>query len=47
LAFIYIFIDKIFGTLAEASTLNPIFGVWIPNVAFGILAVYLLNNAKR
>ncbi|WP_448606783.1 LptF/LptG family permease [Paenimyroides ceti] len=47
LAFIYIFFDKIFGTLAEASSMNPLLAVWIPNVAFGILAVYLLNNAKR
>ena len=47
LAFIYIFFDKIFGTLAEASSINPLFAVWFPNVVFGILAVYLLNNAKR
>jgi len=47
LAFTYIFFDKIFGTLAEASSINPLFAVWFPNVLFGILAVYLLNNAKR
>ena len=47
LAFIYIFFDKIFGTLAEASSINPLLAVWLPNVAFGILAIYLLNNAKR
>lgn len=47
LAFIYIFFDKIFGTLAEASSINPLFAVWFPNIIFGILAVYLLNNAKR
>lgn len=47
LAFIYIFFDKIFGTLAEASSINPFLAVWLPNAAFGILAVYLLKNAKR
>lgn len=47
LAFIYIFFDKIFGTLAEASTINPFVAVWLPNVVFAFLAVYLLNNAKR
>lgn len=47
LAFVYIFFDKIFGTLAEASSINPLFAVWFPNIIFGILAVYLLNNAKR
>lgn len=47
LAFSFIFFDKIFGTLAEKSSFPPIIAVWIPNLAFGILAVYLLRNAKR
>lgn len=47
LAFSYVFFDKIFGTLAEASNFPPLLGVWIPNVLFGILAIYLLKNAKR
>lgn len=47
LAFSFIFFDKIFGTLAEASTMPPIIAVWLPNIIFGILAVYLLRNAKR
>lgn len=47
IAFSYIFFDKIFGTLAEASSINPLLAVWLPNVLFGILAIYLLRNAKR
>jgi lipopolysaccharide export system permease protein len=47
LAFTYIFFDKIFGVLAEKSTMPPLLAVWIPNMLFGILAVYLLRNAKR
>lgn len=47
LAFTYVFFDKIFGTLAEASSIPPLFAVWFPNVAFGILAIFLLRNAKR
>ncbi|MCO6146671.1 LptF/LptG family permease [Flavobacterium sp. NRK1] len=47
LAFSYIFIDKVFGTLAEKSAMSPIIAVWFPNVAFGILAIYLLRNARR
>ncbi|AWA30054.1 hypothetical protein HYN48_08160 [Flavobacterium magnum] len=47
LAFIYIFFDKIFGVLAEKSSMPPLLAVWIPNVIFGILAIYLLRNAKR
>ncbi len=47
LAFSFIFIDKIFGVLASKSSINPLLAVWIPNISFGILAVYLLKNAKK
>ncbi len=47
LAFIFIFFDKVFGTMAEQSTFSPLIAVWFPNISFGILAVYLLYNAKR
>lgn len=47
LAFAFIFFDKIFGVLAEKSSIPPIVAVWIPNLSFGILAIYLLRNAKR
>ena len=46
-AFIYIFFDKVFGTLAEQSGFSPLLAVIIPNVVFGILAFYLLQQAKR
>lgn len=46
-AFIFIFFDKVFGTLAEQSGFSPLLAVVIPNVMFGILAFYLLQNAKR
>ncbi len=47
LGFTYIFFDKIFGTMAEKSSIPPFIAVWFPNFVFGILAVYLLKNAKR
>jgi len=46
-AFSYVFLDKIFGTMAEKSDFSPLIAVWIPNIVFGILAYYLLKNAKR
>jgi lipopolysaccharide export system permease protein len=46
-AFIYIFFDKVFGTLAEQSGFSPLLAVVIPNLAFGVLAIYLLQHAKR
>lgn len=46
-AFGFVFFDKIFGVLAEKSTFPPLVAVWFSNFIFGILAVYLLRNAKR
>lgn len=47
LAFTFIFFDKVFGTLAEKSSMSPLIAVWFPNATFGILAIYLLRNARR
>ena len=47
IAFTYIFFDKVFGTLAEKSSISPFIAVWLPNIIFGILAFFLLRNAKR
>jgi len=47
LAFIFIFFDKVFGTMAEQSTFSPLIAVWFPNISFGILAIFLLYRAKR
>ena len=47
LAFGFVFLDKVFGVLAEASTAPPLLAVWTPNILFGVLAIFLLRNAKR
>lgn len=47
LAFSYVFLDKIFGTVAEKSTFSPLIAVWTPNTIFGIIAFITLRNAKR
>ncbi len=47
IAMVYVFFDKVFGVMAEQSDFSPLVAVWFPNVIFGILAVYLLINAKR
>lgn len=47
IAFTFIFFDKVFGTIASNSDFSPLLAVWIPNIVFGILAFYLLRNAKR
>ncbi|MBT0609002.1 LptF/LptG family permease [Aequorivita echinoideorum] len=44
---VFIFFDKIFGTMAEQSSFSPLIATWFPNFVFAILAIYLLKNAKR
>ncbi|MEM7186896.1 MAG: LptF/LptG family permease [Bacteroidota bacterium] len=44
---IFIFFDKIFGTMAQQSSFSPLVATWFPNLVFGALAIYLLRNAKR
>lgn len=46
-AFIFIFFDRVFGTLAEQSGFSPLLAVLIPNLLFGLLGLYLLQKAKR
>lgn len=47
IAMIFVFFDKIFGTLASQSNFSPLLAVWFPNIIFGVLAFFLLRNAKR
>ena len=47
LAMIYVFFDKVFGVMAQQSDFPPVIAVWFPNLIFGVLAIYLLYNAKR
>ncbi len=47
IAMVYVFFDKVFGVMAAQSNFPPIIAVWFPNFVFGILAIYLLQNAKR
>ena len=47
IAMVFVFFDKIFGVMAEQSDFPPVIAVWFPNIIFGILAGYLLYNAKR
>ena len=47
IAMVFVFFDKIFGVMAEQSDFPPVIAVWFPNFIFGILALYLLRNAKR
>ena len=47
LAFSFVFFDKIFGVLAEKSSVPAIIAIWVPNFVFGIIAIFTLRNARR
>lgn len=47
IAMTYMFLDKIFNTIAENSSFNPWIAVWFPNIFFAIVAIFLLRNARR
>ncbi len=48
LMFVYVFLLKIAEVLGAGAEKNSFFVVWLPNIAFGGLAIYLyLKNAKN
>lgn len=47
LGFSFIFFDKIFGVLVAKSNFSPALAAWLPLAIFGLLAIGLLNYAKR
>lgn len=47
IAMSYMFLDKVFGTIAEKSNFPAWIAVWTPNIFFGIVALFLLRNARR
>lgn len=44
---VFVFFDKVFGTMAEQSDFSPFIATWFPNMLFGVLALYLLYVSKR
>ena len=47
LSFGYILFMKVCQTFSTNGGLHPIIAMWIPNVIFGILAIYLLKKAPK
>jgi len=47
LMFVYIFFLKVSEVLGAVAGENPLLSVWIPNIVFGSLAVYLYYDAKK
>ncbi len=47
LMFVYIFFLKVSEVLGAVAGANSLLTVWIPNIVFGTLALYLYYNARR
>ena len=47
IAFVYIFFDRVFSTLAEQAGFSPLMVALIPVFFFATIAVFLLQRAKR
>ena len=45
--FIYIFAMQITKVYATKAGLNPFIAVWIPNIFFGLLAIYFYYRAPK
>lgn len=44
---IYIFLSKFSITFATNKSLPPLLGVWIPNIVFGLVGLFLLTRAQK
>ncbi len=47
LAFTYIMFMQVSTVLATNANVPPVIAVWIPNVIFGFIGIFLYNKAKR
>ena len=47
LMFIYVFFLKVSEVLGSTAESYPLFMVWLPNIIFGILAIFLYKNANK
>lgn len=47
LCFSYILIAKFTEEFAKVGTINPVFAVWIPNIIYSVIAVYLYKRAPK
>jgi len=44
---VYIFLIKFSITFANNDVLSPVMGVWLPNIVFTLVAIYLFRNAQK
>jgi lipopolysaccharide export system permease protein len=47
LCFGYIMLGRIFEQVALGGTLPPWFAVWLPNLIFAVIAIFVYNKAQK
>jgi len=47
LCFSYILFGRIFEEFAKGGTMNPALAVWIPNIIYAVIAIYLYHKAPK
>jgi len=47
IVFVYVFLLRIVEVVGGSPDSHPFFMVWMPNVIFGILAIFLYRNARK
>ncbi|MEL6924300.1 MAG: LptF/LptG family permease, partial [Bacteroidota bacterium] len=43
----FVFLSRISQTFATNDNLSPLLAVWIPNIIFGLIALYLVSRAQK
>ena len=44
---IYVFLSQISNTFANTDSMSPLMAVWIPNIIFAIIGIYLYRIAPK
>lgn len=44
---VFIFLSRFTQTFAMSDALSPLVGVWLPNIFFGLIAIYLVSKAQK
>ena len=47
LCFSYIMLNRVFEEFAKGGTLPPLLAVWLPNIIYAIIAIYLYRKAPK
>jgi lipopolysaccharide export system permease protein len=47
LCFIYLMIGRVFEQIAISGSIEPWVGVWLPNIVFALIAIFVYKKAPK